>query len=277
MAGVAGFVAGFVALGDSFTEGLDDARPDGSLGGWADRTAEVLAARTPGFRYANLAVRGVGLRHVLDEQLPAAVAMGADLVSIAAGGNDVLRPRFDVSVSGQQMDDVIATLSATGATVLVFAGFGPPGLPFGSTVAARAEAYNDRTRESARRHGAILVDLWKLPALAQRRMWSPDRLHLSSTGHAHVCGVVLSALGVEPPFPWPAVLEPVPPPTRLEARWDDLVWGRRYFLPWLGRRLTGRSSGDGRGAKRPELVPLALPALRDSHADTDDDGVDATV
>jgi hypothetical protein len=26
----------FVALGDSFTEGLDDVRPDGSYRGWAD-------------------------------------------------------------------------------------------------------------------------------------------------------------------------------------------------------------------------------------------------
>src|SRR5215218_74582 len=113
----------FVALGDSFTEGLDDVRPDGSLAGWADRTADVLAARAPGFRYANLAIRGVGLGHVVEQQIPAAVGMPADLVSIAAGGNDVLRPRFDVGALGQQMDDAIATLSATGATVLVFAGF----------------------------------------------------------------------------------------------------------------------------------------------------------
>ncbi|MFB7149873.1 SGNH/GDSL hydrolase family protein, partial [Streptomyces virginiae] len=27
--------------------------------------------------------------------------------------------------------------------------------------------------------------------------------------------------------------------------------------PWLGRRLRGRSSGDGRTAKRPDLLPLA--------------------
>src|SRR4051794_21718499 len=141
----ASFVApsSFVALGDSFTEGLDDVRTDGSVAGWADRTAEVLSAREPGFRYANLAIRGLGLGHVIEHQIPAAVTMRPELVSIAAGGNDVLRPRFDLEGLGRQMDEAIAALSSTGATVLVFAGFDPPRLPFASTVATRAAAYND--------------------------------------------------------------------------------------------------------------------------------------
>ena len=46
----------FVALGDSCTEGLDDLLPDGRYRGWADRVASVLDG--PGFRYANLGVRG---------------------------------------------------------------------------------------------------------------------------------------------------------------------------------------------------------------------------
>jgi hypothetical protein len=31
---------------------------------------------------------------------------------------------------------------------------------------------------------------------------------------------------------------------------------RRYVLPWIGRRLTGRSSGDGRVAKIPVLTTV---------------------
>ena len=31
---------------------------------------------------------------------------------------------------------------------------------------------------------------------------------------------------------------------------------REFVLPWIGRRLTGRSSGDGRAAKRPTLSPV---------------------
>ena len=50
----------YVALGDSFTEGVGDADPTSANGvkGWADRVAEQLGATNPEFRYANLAVRG---------------------------------------------------------------------------------------------------------------------------------------------------------------------------------------------------------------------------
>ena len=54
--------ASFVAIGDSFTEGLNDAAPGGGFRGWADRLAGLLAAEYPGLRYANLAVRGRLLR-----------------------------------------------------------------------------------------------------------------------------------------------------------------------------------------------------------------------
>ncbi|MDX6762413.1 SGNH/GDSL hydrolase family protein, partial [Streptomyces sp. F8] len=36
-----------------------------------------------------------------------------------------------------------------------------------------------------------------------------------------------------------------------------------FLGPWLGRRLRGRSSGDGRTAKRPDLLPLATADARD--------------
>ena len=48
----------YVALGDSFTEGIGDPLPSGGHRGWADRMAEVLAETQPEFAYANLAVRG---------------------------------------------------------------------------------------------------------------------------------------------------------------------------------------------------------------------------
>jgi lysophospholipase L1-like esterase len=255
----------FVALGDSFTEGLDDPSPDGSYRGWADRVAVALAgpAGAAGFRYANLALRGLGLDAVAGPQVDRAVAMAPDLVSIAAGGNDVLRPRFDVGTLGRTMDEAIRQLTQAIDTVVVFAGFQPaPGLPFGRTIATRAAAYNDLTRASATRHGAVLVDLWAMPELRHRRLWSPDRLHLSTAGHQLVATRVLEALGE------PAVADSsndavdVLSPSRLAARRADLRWTREYLLPWLGRRLTGRSSGDKLTAKRPDLAPLFPSALQ---------------
>jgi hypothetical protein len=65
--------------------------------GWADRFAERLAAGRPGLRYANLAVRGKAIADVVADQVPLAIAMAPHLVSIAAGGNDLLRPRADSS------------------------------------------------------------------------------------------------------------------------------------------------------------------------------------
>jgi hypothetical protein len=41
---------------------------------------------------------------------------------------------------------------------------------------------------------------------------------------------------------------------------NTATYYREYVLPWIGRRLTGRSSGDGRAAKRPTLEPVALDA-----------------
>jgi len=104
-------VGSFVALGDSFTEGLDDPRADheGYLG-WADRFAGMLAAPRPGLRYANLAVRGKLLGEVAEEQVPRAIAMAPDLVSLAAGGNDLLRPRGDPDALAEQFDEAVRTL-----------------------------------------------------------------------------------------------------------------------------------------------------------------------
>lgn len=84
----------YVALGDSFTEGVGDPDPrhPNGLRGWADRVAEQLAARSAHFGYANLAIRGRLLGPIVDEQVDAAVALEPDLVTVYAGGNDLMRP-----------------------------------------------------------------------------------------------------------------------------------------------------------------------------------------
>ena len=88
----------YVALGDSFTEGVGDHDPDlpNGVRGWADRVAAVLASTTDDFGYANLAIRGRKLAGVLAEQIEPAVALRPDLVTVYAGGNDILRPRVDI-------------------------------------------------------------------------------------------------------------------------------------------------------------------------------------
>src|SRR5512142_786111 len=111
----------FVAMGDSFSEGLDDPYPDGTYRGWADLVAARLAVDAgPDFGYANLAIRGKLLDQVIDQQLEPTLAMRPDLVSVAAGGNDVLRPRVDPNVLVDHFEPMVARLRDSGADVILF-------------------------------------------------------------------------------------------------------------------------------------------------------------
>ena len=248
----------FVAMGDSFTEGLNDAYPDGTYRGWADLVAARLAVESgPDFRYANLAIRGRLLNGVISEQLEPTLAMRPDLVSFAAGGNDVLRPRMDPRALVDRIDPVIGRLRAAGADVILFR-FADVAvhLPAQRIVAPRANTLNDGAAELAERHDAILIDLFSDDVFHQKAMWSDDRLHLSPAGHRRVAGHVLTALGVGVDEDW-MLVPPVPAPTPwLLARGADLRWAREHFAPWIGRHLIGHSSGATISAKRPELTPF---------------------
>ena len=246
----------FVAVGDSFTEGLDDLLPDGYPRGWADLVAAHFAHQDEDFRYANLAVRSRRIEQIVIEQIPEAMAMRPDLTSIVAGGNDILGFRVDLGLIADIFDLAVTKLAETNATVVAFTGFDPAGrLPLSPKLQARVETYNQRIRASAAANGAILVDLWAMPELADPRLWGPDRLHLAANGHQHVAGAFLSALGEEPTFQWPVRPETPWHPSRLARRLDDLSWTGRHLAPWLIRKIRGRALGDGRYAKRPDLTP----------------------
>ena len=64
--------------------------------GWADRVAEQLCAADPRWGYANLAIRGKKIPQVIGGQLDAALALRPTLVTLYAGGNDILRPSVDI-------------------------------------------------------------------------------------------------------------------------------------------------------------------------------------
>jgi Lysophospholipase L1 and related esterases len=277
----------YVAVGDSFTEGLNDILPDGRLRGWADlvagrlatecgaangnantageprsgegRAASSGAANTNdgGFRYANLAVRGRLFNRIVDEQVPVALEMTPELVSFAGGGNDVLRPSFDPAPMLARFDELVRTFRATEADVILFRWVDVSNrLPGRRVILPRTRILNDAVSEIGERHGAIVVDLWEDDEFQNPLLWSDDRLHLSSAGHQRVAAHVLTKLGVEPDPQWWA--SPGQPP-RLSwplARVQDLRWAREHLAPWIKRRLTGRSSGDLLGAKRPTLAPF---------------------
>lgn len=251
----------FVALGDSFTEGMDDPYEDGrGYRGWADLVAACLAATSEStdFRYANLAVRGRLFPRVAAEQVPAALAMKPDLITFAAGGNDALRRGFQPEVLIGRFDETVRELRGSGADVVLFRWADVTArLPGGRVIGPRVQVMNEAVAATAERHGALVVDMWGDDAFRNTRMWSTDRLHLSAAGHRRVAAHVLAALSVEADPSW---LAAVPPPERLSwtrARAADARWATQHLAPWIKRRLTGRSSGDLVEPKRPALEPLA--------------------
>jgi lysophospholipase L1-like esterase len=246
----------YVALGDSFTEGLEDADQGGGYRGWADRLAEHLAASTTsdtGLRYANLAVRGKVLRQIVAEQVPRAVELRPELISFSAGGNDLLRPRTDPDGLAVIIDDAVRRLRETGAEVLVFTSFDTRDVPVLRRIRGKMATYNLHVRSIADRHGCRLVDLWSMRMLLDPRAWAPDRLHLSTEGHRRVALAACEVLGVPATGDWREPWPARPSAGWLTSRRSDLEWARTYFLPWIQRRLQGRSSGDEVTAKRPDL------------------------
>lgn len=250
----------FVAVGDSFTEGLEDGpATDGHYVGWADRVARTLARHHLGMRYANLAVRGKLLDEVVADQLVAALARRPDLLAFHAGGNDVLRPGVDVTAVLRHYDLAVRRAIADAGTVLLFTVIERSGAAgrAADRLAARIARFNDGVRRTAADHGAVLVDVGAEPALHDPQLWADDRLHLAPEGHRRVAAAVLEQLGIASGHPDPGWWRsPLPPSTAtgpLVRVRQDARWVTGHLLPWVGRRLRGVSSGDGRSAKRPRL------------------------
>ncbi|GAA2157015.1 SGNH/GDSL hydrolase family protein [Kitasatospora kazusensis] len=248
----------YAALGDSFTEGLNDPGRNGRYAGWADRLAGLLAAQHPDgdFRYANLAVRGRLLDQIVAEQIPQVREIRPDLVTFCAGGNDILRPGSDPDEVAERFEAGVLQLREHTGTVLVATGFDTRGVPVLGLLRGKIATYNGHLRAIADRNGCAVADLWSLRAVHDRRAWSDDRLHLSPEGHQRVALLAARALGLtvdeDPDAPWPAR----PAPTPADVRRENLQWARSHLLPWVGRRLRGESSGDHMAAKRPDLLPL---------------------
>lgn len=247
----------YVALGDSFTEGIGDpeANSPGGYRGWSDRLAEELSSDHADFRYANLAIRGRLMGQILAEQLDAGLALKPDLISISAGGNDLIRPGSDPDALAERLDHAVEKMSHDGATVLLFNGPDPGVIPVRGVGRGKVAIYNENLRTIAARHDAVMADMWSLRELAQPQMWIDDRLHCSPLGHHRVAMMALDALNV-PHDLLPELPPSLPRESWREARAGDLVWAREYVFPWVLRRLRRQSSGDGILAKRPTPGPV---------------------
>lgn len=251
----------YVALGDSFTEGVGDAdpsRPNG-LRGWADRVAEVLATRTDDFGYANFAIRGRKLGPILAEQLEPALALKPDLVTIYAGANDILRPSVDLDALVATYDEALGKLVDTGAKVVVWTAYDVGGSKVFGALRGRFAIYNELMREVADRRGLTLVDFWRFREYREWRMWDEDRMHMAPAGHQQMAIRVLETLGIEHDLAPLPLSDPGTTHAKAMLR-GQALWVRDHAVPWVQRRVTGKSSGDGIEPKRATLLPISAPA-----------------
>ncbi|MBB4932357.1 lysophospholipase L1-like esterase [Lipingzhangella halophila] len=248
----------YVALGDSQTEGLNDGDERTGYRGWADRLAEQLAAQHPGFRYANLAVRGRLAGQVRAEQLEPALALEPDLVTVMAGMNDLVRPRFDAAAVTAHLEATYAALADSGAQVVTFTF---PDItriaPLVRWLGPRVLDLNERIRSAGARHGAVVVDTFHHEVTVDPRLWSADRIHATSLGHARIAAATAHALALPgSDDSWTEALPALAPASVLSRVRTELVWAGTFLGPWAMRRLRGQSSGDGRTARRPRLLPV---------------------
>jgi lysophospholipase L1-like esterase len=245
----------YVAIGDSFTEGLGDELPDGTTRGWADLVAAGLAAANGGsVQYANLAIRGRLLEPIITEQLDRALSLSPapTMITLNGGGNDMMRPGTDVARLVALTETAVRRCTAAGVRLVLLSGGDPSErLPFGTVMRRRGVELTAATKDLAARHGLDFIDVFNDVEIRREQYWSVDRLHLNSAGHRRVASLVLDGLGYATEA---HVVDPAPAGRRsllAEARYY-----RQFVMPWVQRRLRGRSSGDGRTAKYLDWVPV---------------------
>ena len=228
----------FVALGDSLTEGVGD-RAGGGWRGWAALLAPSLGAGPVGF--TNLAVSGAQTRDVLERQLPAALELRPDLVSVLVGVNDTLRRTFDIRDIAARLDRVYAACAGQGAVLLTAclpdpgAMLGLPG-PLARPLARRQRAVNTVVHALSDRYGAVHLHACEGDWIGDRAMWSADRLHPGEPGHRQLAvrfHALLAEHGLAAgPAPSPEPGSPAP------TRWASLRWLATAGTGWVVRRCT---------------------------------------
>lgn len=267
---ILGFVRGafpsgyrrYVAIGDSQTEGLWDGDDVVGLLGFADRLAAMIDSLHPGLHYANLAIRGKRIADVLHEQVPRALAMEPDLITVCVGMNDVIQPGRSFGPALVDLEHVYAALAGSGATVVTttfpnVAQF----LPLGRLVSGRLARINAAIAAAAERYGFGLVDLYNAPSMRELDTWAIDRVHASAKGHMLFAAAAAEALNLPGSnHDWAHATPDAQRRSRTSGAYEQLRWTQDSFFPWIWRRLRGMSSADGREPKRPQLESLGTPS-----------------
>ncbi|WP_017611634.1 GDSL-type esterase/lipase family protein [Nocardiopsis salina] len=207
----------------------------------------LAAGHHPSLFHANLAVRGRRAHQVHHEQLAPALELEPDVATVVAGGvDDLLRPRFEAAQVAAHVESMTFPDPA-------------PLVPVARPVSGRVRELNALLRRAARRQGVLLAEMEGHPVVGDARLWSEDRLHAGPEGHARMAAALAQVWGL--PGSDDSWTRPLPGPAPVgRAGWQavaaEVRWAARFVGPWVMRRACGPSSGDGRRAKRPLLMPV---------------------
>ncbi len=189
----------YVALGDSFTEGVGDPVEGFEMLGAMDRLAAALRQSNPALRYTNLAKRGLVLAEIREQQLEEALRLKPDFITIVGGANDLLSGRFDPARFEAELEALFSALTASGARV------GTGNLPCFPILATLREPLQTRLRKNFERGNAIIarlaaaydvmiVDAWGASLRAEPQDWSADNLHLNARGYLRFASEIVRTI-----------------------------------------------------------------------------------
>jgi lysophospholipase L1-like esterase len=185
----------YVALGDSFSSGIGE---PGEVP-WPEDVAGRLGPETD---LHNLAAAGASSAHVVQEQLPRALELEPDLVSVVCGANDVLLSvRPDLDECTRNIDTVMRRLAGLRPAPLVVCATYPEAGRFldmrprtKRRVRKGLDHVNDAIRAAAERHGAVCLEWEGRDRDAHRGHYAADGLHPSPLGHRQAADAFTRAL-----------------------------------------------------------------------------------
>ena len=129
------------------------------------------------------------------DQIPRAIELRADLVSVLVGGNDLVKLSADPVALAARLGDGIRRLRASGCEVLLLTPF-LPRRRASLLLAKRFAIFNSELRSLARTSGAVLLDLETVPPIGDLSLWADDAVHLNSRGHRMLAYEAAARLGV---------------------------------------------------------------------------------
>ena len=249
----------YVAIGDSLTEGLGDFDfEQNRIGcGWADRLAQLLGKEAfeagENFDYANLSLRGSSLFEILTAQLEETLSLKPDLVTIMAGANDFMRPRSQHPAMRALLRGAIERLLNEGSHVVVVNTVNPNHLRVFKPVVYKAREMNDLINAVADEYGVPVLNVFDMNEFSDLKYWCDDRVHFSGHGHIRIANEAASLLGLDHGFDELADYEIDEHNVGLVP---TLKWFFSHVVPYIGRRIRRKSSGDGMEPKHTDYVRM---------------------